>query len=47
MKVTASLVISSMVVGVAPVGATDTSGVEGDDPMLGGDTIHDSGVPVV
>jgi hypothetical protein len=30
-----------------PAGGTDTSVVEGDDPMLGGDTVHDSGVPVV
>jgi hypothetical protein len=34
-----------MVVGVA--GGPDTSVVEGDDPMLGGDAIHDSGIPVV
>ena len=30
-----------------PAGGTDTSVVEGDDPMLGGDAVHDSGVPVV
>src|SRR5918993_4995237 len=30
-----------------PTGGTDTSVVEDYDPMLGGDTIHDPGVPVV
>src|SRR5215204_4242768 len=30
-----------------PAGGTDTAVVEGDDPMLGGDAVHDSGVPVV
>src|SRR5215203_6228189 len=30
-----------------PTGGTDTSVVEGDDPMLGSDAVHDSGVPVV
>src|SRR5215218_314484 len=30
-----------------PAGGTDTSVVEGDDPMLGSDAVHDSGVPVV
>ena len=30
-----------------PAGGTDTSVIEGDDPMLGGDAVHDSGVPVV
>jgi hypothetical protein len=30
-----------------PAGGTDTSIVESDDPMLGGDAVHNSGVPVV
>ena len=30
-----------------PAGGADTAVVEGDDPMLGGDAVHDSGVPVV
>ena len=30
-----------------PAGGTDTSVVKGDHPMLGGDAVHDSGVPVV
>ena len=30
-----------------PAGGTDTSVVEGDDPMLRGDAVDDSGVPVV
>jgi hypothetical protein len=28
-------------------GGTDTPVIEGDDPMFGGDAVHDSGVPVV
>jgi hypothetical protein len=30
-----------------PAGGTDTSVVEGDHPTLGGDTVHDPGIPVV
>ena len=44
---TASLAISSMVVGVDPAGGTDTPVIEGDDPMLRSDAVHDSGVPVI